>query len=360
MRTLLPLLLVACASETELISQPPNVHPGEVTECDFSQVEETDFWSYDCNPVFSSTDEGWASSMGSSSFVVTEVMGHAFFQLFYVGWAAEERDGNYGLGYAISPDGTNWSSNGKNPIIEPSAPSDWDGTGIAAPSVIWDTETQQYVMLYQGYNLDPNNLQAAMGVATSTDGQSWSRFPLNPVLDMLSPTGNVNSWCWPLGLTEGAVGGFNGYMAGNRNNKSACEVFQLTAADITSWEPQTNVVLAAGDSGEWDDEGFTSLAIVELEGTDYLFYVGFGKWENFGSYQETRKSYLGMATSDDGRSWTKSGDIIPINNTNAGHVGSVAAASIGGRIHLWVSDRYDDSNAVGYFLYDPYLTRDAK
>jgi len=360
MRILLPLLLFACTSETGIISQPPDVHPGDVTECDFSQVEETDFWSYDCNPVFSSTDEGWAPTIGGSSFVVTEAMGHAFFQLFYIGWGDDNRDGNYGLGYAVSPDGTNWSPNSQNPMIEPSAANAWDGSGMDAPSVVWDNDSQQYVMLYQGYNLDPTNIQFAMGVATSTDGRDWSRFPLNPVLDLAAPSGNVQNWCWPLGLTQGSVGGFTGYMAGIRSNRTACEVFQIAAADITNWEPQTDVILAAGQSGEWDDEGFTSIAIAELEGTYYLFYTGFGKWENLGAYVETRKSYLGMATSNDGKSWTKTGGIIPINNTTAGHVGSIAAASIGGRIHLWVNDRYGDTNAVGYFLYDPYLTQEAE
>lgn len=358
MRILLLMALISCSSETEIISQPPEVHPGDVTECGFSQVEETDFLEYDCNPVFSSTDEGWAPTIGGSSFLVTEVMGHAFFQLFYIGWGDDDRDGNYGLGYALSPDGTNWSPHQQNPMIEPSVSSAWDGSGMDAPRVVWDEESQQYVMLYQGYNLDPTNLQFAMGVATSTDGQDWTRFPLNPVLNMAAPSGNVQSWCWPLGLTRGLVGGFNGYMAGIRKNRTACEVFQIVASDITNWEPQNDVLLAAGQSGDWDDEGYTSLAIAELEGTHYLFYTGFGKWENLGSYQETRKSYLGMATSSDGSSWTKTGEIIPINNTTAGHVGSVAAASIGGRIHLWVSDRYGDNNAVGYFLFDPYRSED--
>ena len=349
-------MVLGCQSETSLISQPPNVHPGDVTECGFTQVAETDFWSYDCNPVFSSTDEGWAPSIGGSSFVVTEVMGHAFFQLFYIGWGDESRDGNYGLGYAVSPDGTNWTPNANNPLINPANQSDWDGSGMDAPRVVWDPTSQQYVMLYQGYNLAPNNTHFAMGVATSTDGTSWSRYPLNPVLDMASPSGSIQNWCWPLGLTLGEVGGFRGYMAGIRNNRTACEVFELAAGDITSWSPQNQVLLAAGDSGDWDDEGFTALAIAELDGTHYLFYVGFGKWENLGSYQETRKSFLGMATSTDGRSWTKTGDIIPINNTQAGHVGGVAASTIGDRIHLWVTDKYDDNNAVGYFLYDPLQT----
>ncbi len=61
---ILALVLTGCPSDYEVIPAPPDVDPGEVTECDFSRVLDTDFYSYDCNPVFTTSGEAWASIPG--------------------------------------------------------------------------------------------------------------------------------------------------------------------------------------------------------------------------------------------------------------------------------------------------------
>jgi hypothetical protein len=231
-------LLAAC-TEYDIVSGPVDVDPGDVVECGFSRVGATAFYAYDCNPVFTTTGEGWAPTIDTTTFVVTEVLGHPFYQLWYTGVPDATELGDYGLGYAVSAEGTDWQPNPHNPLLE-NDPDAWDGSSMDAMQVVWDPGTDQYVMVYQGLNEAQGNLD--LGVATSPDGVAWTRFANNPVLDLTAPAAGLQGWCWPLGLSLGPVTGYTGYIAGIEPRGDACEVYQLNAADISAWEPSSDKV----------------------------------------------------------------------------------------------------------------------
>ena len=343
-------LMAACVSDYEVV-QRHDVDPGEVTECDFTRVGETEFYEYDCNPVFTTTDEGWAPEVGNTAFNVTSVVGHPFYQMWYVGVPDSESHGEYGLGYAVSADGTEWEAYTGNPLFSQPAQNAWNASMIDAVKVVWDPSTAQYVMVYQGLNINTNSW--GIGVATSSDGRGWSHLSSNPVIDLTQSVGNVKGFCWPLGVGLGQVAGFSGYVSGYTRQNGPCEAFSFVGSDVANWNATPNLVLAAGAQGEFDDEGFLSLATAELDGKHYMFYAGFGGWVNAGSYRYTAEHFFGMATSSDGTNWTKEGGVIPLNQTAKGDVTSVAAHTVGPRIHLWVTDEYEDGAGVGYFLFDP-------
>jgi hypothetical protein len=177
--------------------------------------------------------------------------------------------------------------------------------------------------------------------------------PNNPVLDLTSSVGDVQAWCWPLGISLGRTEGFTGYIAGMRAGSTSCELYAIEGSNAGSWTPINDRVLGAGSAGDWDDEGFLSVSTAELGGLHHMFYVGFGRWKNMGSYLQTQEQFLGMATSTDGETWTRESGPLPITETDVGAIGSVAALTVGERIHLWVTDEYDDVSGVGLFLYDP-------
>jgi hypothetical protein len=114
-----------------------------------------------------------------------------------------------------------------------------------------------------------------------------------------------------------------------------------------------DVAFPSGDDGDWDDEGLIALNEAVLDGEHNLFYVGFGDWTVDGTLRTATHSYVGWAQSDDGYDWQKKADPVPINTTEDGEVGAVAAVTVGSRIHLWVTDDYDGQQGVGLFLYDP-------
>ncbi len=363
MRTMLPLLLLsACEQDYAVTPMRPDVDPADVTECGFTRVESTAFYRYDCNPVFKSTGEDWLDQIGSTAFNVTEVLGHPFYQLWYTGLID---DGSsfppYAMGYAISPDGTEFTPAEDNPALTQSEPEDFDSHYMSGNQVVWDPENAQYVMIWQGIH-DSRRVDEiinGLGVATSPDGRVWTRLASNPVFDFGNdPARNVN-YCWPLDLTLGDVSGYTGYMAGSSGGREMlCEVYKLNAGGLSDWKASEEVVLPVGGEGSWDATGMISLSIASLGGTRYMFYVGFEKWTASGNYQVATNSKLGLAAWNESKGeWVKDDEPLPLNLTESGHVSGVEALSVGNRIHLWITDNYGTAEAsdqaIGYFLYDP-------
>ena len=154
----------------------------------------------------------------------------------------------------------------------------------------------------------------------------------------------------------GPITGYSGYLAGNtgsQNGLPTCEAFQLDGGGPDSWQTSSVKVLPIGANNDWDDTGIASMDIAWLGDKAYLFYVGFGDWENFGSYVSAKDVYLGWAISDDGQNWEKAGR-VPLHNPDLpGQVSAVNAHTVGKRIHIWLTDQYDEGTGVGLFLFDP-------
>lgn len=353
--TALFLATSGCTPDYELTPEAPDVDPGDVTECDFTRVGTSSFYEYDCNPVFTTSGEPWAPSIGSTTFHTTYVSGHPFYQLWYVG-GPEVDYGNYGLGYAVSTNGTDWQPYSGNPLYQVNDPNAWNASGTDAVQVVYDPYVGSYVMIYQGFNIPAGIWR--MGVATSDDGLRWDHF--EPPLDLTQGLGEVDQWCWPLGLELGPNHGYQGFIAGGSaqlGQSSKCEVYQLYADNPWSWQPSVTKVLPVGYDGEWDDTGVISVDIEWLGGNGLMFYVGFSDWELHDGYVSSLHQYMGWAISDDGVHWSKQG-IVPIHKTADGQVGAVAANKVGRRIHLWVTDTYTDEGGgeetgIGLFLFDP-------
>jgi hypothetical protein len=351
------LLLSACAPDYAVTPEKPDVDPGDVTECGFTRVEETDFYAYDCNPVFTTTGEDWAPSVSSTAFAVTEVLGHPFYQLWYVAYNEEEE---WNVGYAVSPDGVEWTPWEDNPVITYDDKAEFDQDVMQGNQVVWDPDSRKYVMLYSG--LHYNGEDSGFGVMKSQDGRGWERTSDEAVL-LNQPTDvdGVSGWCWPLDVNLGRNGGFDGYIAGGSGSRDpVCQAYRLGgSADAADWSVQEEPIFTAGEDDAWDDTGFTALNIATLGDADYLFYVGFGEWtrDRENNVIIATNAYLGWAQSDDGGdSWERDPDPIPINQTEDGEVSAVAAVTVESRIHLWVTDNWDGEQAVGYFLYDPGRT----
>lgn len=81
-------------------------------------------------------------------------------------WPASE--GTIGMATATDPLGP-WTLNDK-PILEPDSASNWDGTAVRSPSVLKTDDG--YLMFFAGYGRD----ESAIGLATSPDGFSWTKF----------------------------------------------------------------------------------------------------------------------------------------------------------------------------------------
>jgi hypothetical protein len=355
--------LAACQPDYELITEPPDVDPGLVTECEFTPIPGTLFSEYDCNPVFTATDEAWAGDIGSIAFHTTEVAGHPFYQIWY---AADGADGSaYEIGYAVSGDGTNWDAHPSNPLFQ-ATPGAWDEDAMDALQVVWDQASRQYVMSYQGIRLptsdfDPNSV-FGLGIATSGDGVNWTKHPANPVINFSDSALSFSQQpCWPLSLTvQGSS--YVSYIAatdplGGLFGDPRCDVYTATATNLGQWTLGTTPVMSG--SAWYDAAGVAAASVVEFEGTQYMFYIGFETWTEAGNGVITAtNAHLAMATSVNGVNWVKApNNPLPLTFDVPGRdPRAVGAQVVGSRIHVWVSDYYEELGeyAVGYFLYEPH------
>jgi len=131
------------------------------------------------NPVFDlglpgSWDENWVSLAG----IIREA---GLYKLWYTG---QDSSGTGRIGFATSPDGINWTRHPSNPVLDIDPASNWDGSWVFDPYVIYDGGS--YHMWYSGWTgaaCDPNAFMR-IGLASSPDGVTWIRSINNPVLDV--------------------------------------------------------------------------------------------------------------------------------------------------------------------------------
>ena len=418
MRSFAPLVFVigpltACQSDYNLYDGI-DINPGQVTDCAFTPISGTKISQYDCNPVYPQNAE---TNVGSIGFHVTEVVGHAFYQMWY-------GSDNGTVEYAVSNNGTEWEQSGMSPLFGLDA-GEWDADAFTNQVVVWDPIDMQYVMSYQGYSLGPTSAAAddswGIGITTSPDGINWTKHPNNPVIDFTdytipeqdywnyfctqrasspsfcdligvtyssftSPTVKLTP-CWPLTMTITNRGNFKGFIGARdsmdvlasfdwekfesdvlntgtgtveQSYYASCHVYSMDAITSDNWVINDKQPILRGEPGTQDAAGVAAAAVVDFDDTLYMFYIGFSQWEadavNEGLISGSNLS-LNIATStDDGLTWTKDAESpYPVNLTNPGEMSAIGASVVGSRIHFWLTDNYDERYAVGYFYYEPRL-----
>jgi hypothetical protein len=185
--------------------------------------------------------------------------------------------GDYGIGYATSPDGVGWAKYPANPVLVNGGLGEWDSQIARSPSVVNDGGT--YHMFYSGTDNWP---YFHIGHATSMDGISWTKDAANPVL---SPTPGA----WDAHEVYGPAVAMNGSdfeMFYGGNCGGAWMTGHASSADGTTWTKDANAIISQTGSG-WDAGDSTDYPAAILDGTTWkVFYSGAGA----GGYQ------IGLAT----------------------------------------------------------------
>jgi hypothetical protein len=121
---------------------------------------------YAGNPVLAAGPEGYDQDAAGHGAILVE---GSTYKLWY------HAIGDQGavIAYATSEDGINWTKAG--PVLSPELGT-WEQYGLWGPSVLWDGD--EYWMWYAGgAYYDPS-----IGVATSPDGITWTKYAGNPVI----------------------------------------------------------------------------------------------------------------------------------------------------------------------------------
>jgi predicted GH43/DUF377 family glycosyl hydrolase len=186
-----------------------------------------------------------------------------------------------------------------NPLLNLGAGGTWDDVHLYSISVLY--RNHNWYMYYSGH--DGANIR--IGLATSSDGITWTKHAGNPLL-------NIGA-----GGTWDAVSLY-GMSVLYRNNKwymyytgydgVNTRIGLATSPDGITWTKHpNNPILNLGAGGTWDDVSLYTTSVLYRNNKWYMYYSG----------HDGVNHRIGLATSPDGITWTKHPN-NPLLNLGAG------------------------------------------
>jgi len=201
---------------------------------------------------------------------------------------------NYSIGHATSPDGITWTKDATPVIAKPTTPNEWGWLGVAEPGITYANGTfyLYYAMVRCREGWDGSTctgpapvVQRGIGLATSTDGTTFTPDPGNPIV--------VQSASYP-----------------------ASSLY----------------------------EGYSTPNALFVNGTFHLFYDV--AQEVGGSFRQVA---IAHATSTDGRTFTEVPNILVRNDWTSYELRSPAVVDIGGSLELFFAgNNGSDPTAPGF------------
>ncbi len=212
--------------------------------------------------------------------------GHEF-RMWYSGL---DSGGNLaGIGYATSADGVTWVNSG--PVLTASA-TNWEGSYISIGSVIWTGS--EFVMYYRGVGGQAGSASShgAVGIATSPDGVTWTKYSNNPVMTTGGPDADFLSA--PYVLQTGTS--YQMWYSCKNAALAHYGICYATSGDGKTWTKNPSAVLVSAGFGA--EAGDLYSPSVLYDGTTY------GMWYTMADAKGV-KTQIGYASSKDGITWNK-------------------------------------------------------
>ena len=171
----------------------------------------------------------------------------------------------------------------------------WEAGGVLHCDIHYDDASSTYFLFYTGV-MSPGYGYRQIGIATSPDAETWTRYAGNPVLtiDYSADIDGVHVHM-PTVVTDddGTWHMFYSCYQNDVGNR-ACHA---TSPDGYAWTPE-GVALDFGEAGEFDDAGVRMPdVLIGDDGTWHMLYNGTRWGEHYGP--------TGHATSADGWTWTR-------------------------------------------------------
>jgi len=116
------------------------------------------------------------------------------YRMWYTGMSVGYGSGSCGIGLATSSDGIHWvKDTADNPVLSAGDGNAWDKHGVGECSVVYHPASHQYLMFYNGNEVDYFTETSGIGYASSPDGIHWTKYGGNPVLSNGQPGATVAS-----------------------------------------------------------------------------------------------------------------------------------------------------------------------
>jgi predicted GH43/DUF377 family glycosyl hydrolase len=240
------------------------------------------------NPILTPTAGSWDAQFVLSPRVIHD----SIYRMWYTGGST----GITGIGYATSNDGFSWTKH-SGPVLSPGASGSWDSGEVQLGSVIWNGSL--YVMWYRGGNTISDN--GAVGLATSPDGITWTKYVGNPVL--VSAAFGLDQRYLATPFTIKMALSYNMWYTGQSgvtaSSNPSSSILYATSYDGKSWNKWASAVFSpSSDANAWDS-GSVYAPATTFDGTNFEMW-----------YSAMNRSYtrpqIGFASSADGSTWTRS------------------------------------------------------
>ena len=235
----------------------------------------SNWMDYNDNPILESSGQYWDLEGVHQSKVIID---NSIFKMYYSGHAGA---GSSYLCYAESSDGINWNFPYQNPILSPGEQGTWDSHSVVGSSIIFDDGI--YKLYYSGWSDNWGNWH--IGLAISTDGLNWTKYP-DPVL--LGTSG------WEYQVASATVIKYDNtyYMFYTGRNLPHLSIGLATSSDGVNWTRYpANPILTFTEP--WEMNGVYYPSVIEENNELKMVYMN------------SEGTGFGFAYSSDGINWTK-------------------------------------------------------
>lgn len=201
------------------------------------------WFAYLRNPILAKGPSGSFDQLGIFGGEV--IHSGSQYMMYYSGYDG----GRIRIGLATSTDGIHWQKHPTNPVLDVGPSGTWDSQGVVYPRVLFDG-----TMYWMWYNGRSGSGWGATGFATSADGINWVKYPANPVL---SPGSGWDSfYTVPAGIVK-VNNVFYLLYLGAASSAYRSQVGLATSPDGVTWTKYSaDPVLQLGLPGSWDDDSF--------------------------------------------------------------------------------------------------------
>lgn len=185
-----------------------------------------------------------------------------------------------------SNDGITWvkTDDYTNPLIGPGKEGSWEADYLADPDIVY-TPDKGWFLYYAGAG--PQQI----GVATSSDGKHWTKYPGNPVV-----TDYPIRWWTRYTRTPAVL--YDGKQFHMWYNMGMDDIGYATSDDGLHWEPYSDLPVVSPPVEGWDSASMNHLDVIWHDGKYWMFYMG-------SKVNYITSLSIGLATSPDGIHWTK-------------------------------------------------------
>ena len=226
-----------------------------------TSTDGTNWTKYSGNPVMVSGNTGsWDAYLWEARVIKDDNIYKMWYQ------AATTNAGPFKTGYASSPDGITWTKYSGNPVLS-GGTGKWDQDYVGFRSIIKDGS------IYRAwYEANKGSDKFAVGYATSTDGISWTKVSTDvPVLQ-----GDSGAWD-DANLVPNVIKVNDKYVMFYATRTGTAKIGIATSTDGQNWTKYSGnpVFDMLGTSGEWDSLSGTTLVSAIQDSTspqNFLLY----------------------------------------------------------------------------------------